>query len=175
MFLTTKRLTIRTYLLKDIDDVFEIYCNSDTCKYLLFEPWLEEEKEEKFKKQLLNQELTKSTPQYLACVLNNKVIGDICFWYSGMKDTLEIGYAFNQNYTNNGYAYEAVKAIIEYLFTMLNIHRIQAVLDARNLKSANLCKRLGMRQEAYFIEDYWNKGEWTSTFVYAMLKSDFDK
>ncbi len=35
-----------------------------------------------------------------------------------------------------------------------------------------LCERIGMRKEAHFIQDFWNKGEWTDSIVYGMLLSD---
>jgi RimJ/RimL family protein N-acetyltransferase len=37
-------------------------------------------------------------------------------------------------------------------------HRVIAELDARNEASVALCGRLGMREEANFIEDLWFKG-----------------
>lgn len=55
------------------------------------------------------------------------------------------------------------------------MHRIQANLDARNTASAKLCENLGMRREAHFIKDYWNKGEWTDSFIYGMLITDKNK
>ena len=33
-------------------------------------------------------------------------------------------------------------------------------------------ERIGMRREAHFIQDYWSKGEWTDSYVYAMLEGD---
>ena len=30
-----------------------------------------------------------------------------------------------------------------------------------------------MRIEGNFIEDYWNKGEWTNSLIFGMLYSDF--
>lgn len=58
------------------------------------------------------------------------------------------------------------------LFRDYAIHRIQANMDARNLASAKLCERIGMRREAHFTQDYWSKGEWTDSYVYAMLEGD---
>ena len=120
-------------------------------------------------------QLTQHRAISLACELDKKVIGDISIWYTEMKETVEIGVTFNDTYSRKGYATEAVKSVIEYLFNTLKIHRLQANLDARNISSANLCERVGMRKEAYFIEDFWNKGEWTDSFVYGMLISDFKK
>ena len=89
-----------------------------------------------------------------------------------MKETVEIGYTFNSRYSGKGYAYESVKTVVEYLFKNYGVHRIIANLDSRNLSSAKLCERIGMRKEAHFIKDYWNKEEWTDSYIYGMLASD---
>lgn len=175
MDITTNRLKIRSFRETDIEDIFEIYSNKNTCRFLLHEPWTSSTKEEEFQKKLTANQLTQDTAISLACELDNKVIGDISIWYTEMKETVEIGFAFNDVYSRKGYATEAIRSVIEYLFSIEKIHRIQANLDARNFSSAKLCERVGMRKEAHFIEDYWNKGEWTDSFVYGMLISDFKK
>ena len=69
-------------------------------------------------------------------------------------------------------ATEAVCSLVFKLFDEFNVHRIQANLDARNTASQKLCERIGMRQEAHFIQDFWSKNEWTDSLVYGMLSSD---
>lgn len=175
MIIQSERLRIREYKESDFNDVYDIYKEEETCKYLLFDAWNESNKYDKFQIRLSNNSLEGKKPLCLGCELNNKVIGEVCLWYTDMKDSVEIGYAFNKDYTKKRYAYEAVKCVIEYLFNTLHVHRIQAVLDARNISSSNLCKKIGMRLEAHYIDDKWYKGEWSSTLVYGMLESDFNK
>ncbi len=172
MILETERLCIRTFIQKDFEDVFEIYSNEIVCRYLLEEVWDSANKKENFSNKLKNNKLDKETALNLAVLLNEKVIGDISIWYTGMKDTVEIGFVFNPKFSKKGYAKESVRAVIEELFNKYRIHRIQANLDARNVASAALCNNIGMRKEAHFIKDYWNKGEWTDSYVYGMLFSD---
>lgn len=172
---STRRLNIRPYKPSDCEAVYEIYRNEKTCRYLLHEPWTSASKDEAFQKKLKANQLTEDTAISLACELDQTVIGDISIAYTEMRDTVEIGYVFNEKCSGKGYATEALNAVIDYLFNGLNIHRIQANLDARNQASAKLCERVGMRQEAHFIQDYWNKGQWTDSFVYGMLQSDFKK
>jgi len=45
-------------------------------------------------------------------------------------------------------------------------------MDARNVASARLCERLGLRQEAHLRQNWWSEGEWTDTLIYALLASD---
>lgn len=170
----TERLMIRPFKPNDLDDVFSIYNNDDTCRYLLHDRWTHENKRKEFSQKLENDVLTGETPLNLAVVNDVKVIGDLSVWYTGMKDTVEIGYSFSKEASGKGYATEAVSGLVKKLFVELNVHRIQANLDARNEASQKLCERVGMRKEAHFIHDFWNKGEWTSSIVYGMLYSDLN-
>lgn len=175
MLLHTERLRIRPFEEVDVEDVFEIYSNSTVCRYLLEEPWTSIDKVEKFASKLKNRSLHSGSPLSLAVLLDDKVIGDISVWYTEMRETVEIGFVFHPSFSKKGYAKESVRAVIDSLFMDYKVHRIQANLDDRNLASAKLCENLGMRREAHFLQDYWNKGEWTSSFVYGMLYSDINR
>ncbi|MCJ0933289.1 GNAT family N-acetyltransferase [Virgibacillus halodenitrificans] len=175
MKIYTERLLIRPFESNDIDDVFNIYNNNNTCKYLLHDRWTVENLEREFNKKLDNSSLTKESVLSLAVVNGTKVIGDLSVWYTDMKDTVEIGFSFLNRVSGKGYATEATRSLVENLFNEVNVHRIQANLDARNEASKKLCERIGMRKEAHFIQDFWNKGEWTDSIVYGMLLSDLNK
>lgn len=175
MKLKTDRLSIRPFVVNDIEDTYEIYSKEEVCKYLLEDAWNNSTKEKEFNKKLNNKNLDKNSALSLAVILNEKVIGDISIWYTGMKETVEIGFVFNPKFAKKGYAQESVKAVIKELFNNYKVHRIQANLDARNTSSANLCNNLGMRQEAHFLKDFWNKGEWTDSYVYGMLITDIQE
>jgi RimJ/RimL family protein N-acetyltransferase len=58
-------------------------------------------------------------------------------------------------------------------FAKIGLHRVSAQLDPRNVPSAALCRRLGMREEARFVEDTWFKGAWADTSVYAILDREW--
>ena len=174
MQIKTQRLKIKTLQNSDLNDVFDIYKNEETCKYLLHNAWNEKNKNEEFKEKLSKQSLEKDFAINLACILDDVVVGEVNIWNTQMKECVEIGYCFNPKYGNKGYATEALKAVIEYLFINKNIHRIQANMDARNLVSAKLCEKIGMRREAHFIKDFYSKGEWTDSFIYGMLFLDLD-
>jgi RimJ/RimL family protein N-acetyltransferase len=53
-------------------------------------------------------------------------------------------------------------------FGSMRLHRIAARCDARNLASARLMERLGMRREAHLVQNELVKGEWTDELVYAI-------
>ena len=115
MHLKTDRLYIRPFSCDDIEDTYEIYSNKDVCKYLLEDAWEYENKSEEFNKKLNNNTLEDNSQLNLAVLLNGKVIGDISVWYTGMKQTVEIGFVFNPDFFGKGYAKESVKAVVKEL------------------------------------------------------------
>lgn len=168
----TARLTLRPLHRDDLEDLFSIYSDAGTCRYTLDEPWTDQTKTEAFAKHIANQHLSGTSALNAAVESNGRVIGEVLAWYTH-KDTVEIGYVFHKDCGGQGFALEAVRALVDYLFAEHGLHRITANMDARNHASAKLCRKLGMRQEAHFIQDYWNKGEWTDSLIFALLRSEY--
>ncbi|MEC2072516.1 GNAT family N-acetyltransferase [Alkalihalophilus marmarensis] len=175
MKFSSERLTLRLFQSNDLEDVYDIYKDEETCRYLLHDHWTSENIHENFNDKIRNTVLEKGSTLNLAVVNNSKVIGDLTVWYTDMKDTVEIGYCFSPQAAGKGYATEAVSLLLNKLFNEWNVHRVQANMDARNTLSQKLCERVGMRKEAHFIKDFWNKNEWTDSFVYGMLQSDLQE
>ena len=150
----------------DLADLFEIYGDEETSRYLLNDAWTKENRQEEFEKRLNNGAL------WLAVVKENKVIGTLSVFTKEMKDTYEIGYVFHKDYRHRGYAYNSLMKLVRYLFEERKAHRLYAELDARNTDSIRLLERCGFVKEAYFRKDCFSKGEWTDTLVYALLETD---
>lgn len=58
---------------------------------------------------------------------------------------VETGYALSPHYRGQGYATEAVRALVDYAFRELRIQRLFATTNRKNTGSINLMKRIGMR------------------------------
>lgn len=104
----------------------------------------------------------------------HKLIGVITL---RMKDDAnrgaDFGFAFNRRYWNQGYATEAARAVIDAAFRMLNVHRVWAGCDTRNIGSYRVMEKLGMRREAHLRKDVWQKGEWRDSYRYAVLQEEW--
>jgi RimJ/RimL family protein N-acetyltransferase len=85
----------------------------------------------------------------------------------------EFGYVVSRAFAGRGIATEASHAMLDYGFATLGLHRMTARLDARNYASAAVAEKLGMRREAMFVENEWFKGEWTSTWIDALLAGEW--
>jgi aminoglycoside 6'-N-acetyltransferase len=85
----------------------------------------------------------------------------------------ELGFTFAAPYQGQGYATEAVRAVVQYGFGKLAMHRVFSRTDARNLRSQRLLERLGFRLEGELREITWFKGAWTTDLLYAQLESEW--
>ena len=85
----------------------------------------------------------------------------------------EVWFVFRRDCWRRGYAAEAVGALLGLGFRGLGLHRIYGDCDPRNTGSAHLMERLGMRREAHLRENWWLKGEWCDSWLYAILDREW--
>ena len=64
--------------------------------------------------------------------------------------------------------------MLNFAFGSLATHRVSATVDVRNRPAIALCRRLGFRQEAHLVENIWFKGDWSSEYVFAILKQEWE-
>lgn len=58
-----------------------------------------------------------------------------------------LGYKMDEAYINRGYMTEAVKAVVDYGFGILGLHRIEANVMPRNLRSLRVLEKCGFENE----------------------------
>ena len=85
----------------------------------------------------------------------------------------EIWFVLRRDCQGQGYGLEAMRALCDFAFTELALHRIWGDCDPRNQPSARLMERLGMRREGHLRENWWLKGEWCDSYLYAILDREF--
>jgi aminoglycoside 6'-N-acetyltransferase len=107
---------------------------------------------------------------------NGELIGDCAArTQAGDPRQAEIGYTIAPAHQGRGFATEAGRALLGYLFQARGKHRVTASCDARNAASERVLQRLGMRREGHLIESTWAKGEWTDDLLYALLEREWSQ
>ena len=87
----------------------------------------------------------------------------------------ELGWALHPDHTGQGYATEALTALLPYCFRQLGLRRVTASAFADNHASRRLMERLGMRMETYTVrESLHRSGEWLDGVTYALLAEEWD-
>lgn len=102
------------------------------------------------------------------------LIGDLGLHLPADADgSCEFGITIAPPHQGQGYAREALRAVLDVVFREYGMHRVYASIDPRNLASAALLRALGMRQEAHFRESLKLHGEWVDDVIYALLAREW--
>lgn len=166
----TKRLILRKFMEKDLSDLYEYLSNPNV---VLYEPYGVQNEEEV--RQTLHQRINSDEMIAVELKANHKMIGNL---YLGKlpQSSLELGYVFNEDYWNMGYAKEACMKIIEMAFSK-GTHRIQAKCDPKNKASWNLLEKLEfireghLKKNVYFNVDKNSLPIWKDTYIYSKLNN----
>lgn len=102
------------------------------------------------------------------------LIGDLGIHIPAERaESVEFGITIAPAQQHHGYAREAVRALFAHVFGNLELHRVHASVDPRNLASMGLLRSVGMRQEAHHRESLWLHDEWVDDVVFAVLASEW--
>lgn len=107
-------------------------------------------------------------------VESSKMIGDVCIKVlNPIHRQGEIGWFFNPAYQRKGYATEAARALLDFGFVTLGLHRLSARCITTNTRSYQLMERLGMMREGLFKESALIQGKWMNEYWYGLLKHEW--
>ena len=70
-------------------------------------------------------------------------VGELCFKGLSANGVAEIGYGISEEYRNNGYATEAVKAALEWAFAHPEVAAVEAETDSGNTASKRVLEKCG--------------------------------
>jgi len=105
---------------------------------------------------------------------HDTLIGDLAIKLQGGDPRQAIiGYTIARTHHRQGYASEAISALFDHLFRVMDLHRVTAECDTRNTGSWGLMEHLGMRREAHNLQSTWFKGKWTDDYIYAILREEW--
>lgn len=122
----------------------------------------------------LNEFLNDSKNLTLAIISNNTnqfigLIGlrSICYRSRRCEIWIYIG---DKTYWNQGYGSNSLKALIDYAFNELNLHRIWLECDA-NYDSAIRCYlKVGFVKEGILKDGYYKRGKYHDTMIMGLIK-----
>jgi RimJ/RimL family protein N-acetyltransferase len=174
----TERLRLRPLQLSDAAALHAYQSREDVCRYIPYAPRSLVDVEQRLRKPELMRSDVDEPGQAIMLAVERRddqvVVGDVMLaWTSREHQGGEIGYVFDPDHQGNGYATEAANALLRLGFETLGLRRIIARVDARNTASAGVLRRIGMRQEAYLVQNEWFKGEWTDEIDFAILRDEW--
>jgi ribosomal-protein-alanine N-acetyltransferase len=86
----------------------------------------------------------------------------------------EIGYDLTRAHWGNGFASEALGAMLRFGFDRMQLHRVDAETIADNWESVRLLEKLGFQCEGRRREYSWeDDGTYHDSAIYGLLRQDF--
>lgn len=176
--LETERLILRDYQEDDYEAVHVFRSDPLVARYWTGKPDTPDDTRA-FLLRVRENACQRPRTQYrLAVVLRETgaVIGG-CALY-GMTDpaTREggIGFYLSQPCWGRGYATEAATALAAFGFEVLNLHRIHGDCAPENAASAQVMRKIGMRQEGHQRENFWSGDGWQDSLLFAVLDHEWE-
>ena len=90
------------------------------------------------------------------------------------NDTARLGVIIGKKeHWNKGYAGEAIRTLIDWAFSVMNLHKIYLNVFVTNKKSVHLYNEIGFQKEGKLRAEYKIRGEYVSMFRMSILKEDW--
>ena len=174
--LITPRLNLREYVETDFAGVHVYSQDPETVRFMTWGPNTPEDTHTFIDLAISQQaEVPRLNYHFVVTLRENKQIIGGCGIHLRRPEHqgAEIGYCFGKHFWGQGFATEAAAALLKFGFEQLNLHRIIATCDPRNRGSERVMQKNGMRKEAHFIQELWQKGEWRDSLLYAILENEW--
>jgi RimJ/RimL family protein N-acetyltransferase len=171
----TERLRLRPFAETDFDALYGMQSREDVARYLYWDARSRAEVRDALEKKIASTAIrSENDALALAAVLQQtgELVGDFVLWLHGPEQG-EIGFIVHPDHHGRGYATEAGRVLLGLAFDGLGLHRVIGCAEARNLASARVLEKLGMRLEAHLVENELVKGQWQSELVFAMLDREW--
>jgi RimJ/RimL family protein N-acetyltransferase len=176
--ITTSRLCLRRISEGDIDALYAIFSNPEVMRYWSSPPIPDRDAAtDRLSNELHGDfEQRKFLKWGIAQRTDDTLIGTATLFNLDLDHRrAEIGYALGRAHWGNGYMNEALRALLAYTFDELNLHRLEADVDPRNIASIKTLERLGFQREGYLRERWQVAGEIQDAFFYGLLRPDWER
>ncbi|PWE58071.1 30S ribosomal protein S5 alanine N-acetyltransferase [Metarhizobium album] len=115
-----------------------------------------------------------AAPFFLFRKADNALLGGMTIGYirRGAAQSCMIGYWMGEKYAGQGHMFAALRLVIPYIFSGLQLHRIEAACIPDNTRSIRLLEKAGFRREGHLREYLKINGQWRDHVMFSRLATD---
>lgn len=173
--LTTERLVLREFTAEDVEAVHRYAADPEVTRHMLWGPNSRQESQDFLQAALESQAAASRTDYTLGVIRrdNAEVIGAIHLGVltgRAVRGRADLGYVLARDTWGQGYATEAVKALMRWAFVELGLHRVEASCGVDNPASRRVLEKVGLHYEGTRRDDYWVRGTWRTSHLFGLVR-----
>ncbi len=172
----TERLILRQFAYSDDDTMLKYWIADEKIQSMYSEPTYTT-------KEAVNELLDKYISSYdkndyyrwaIISKDNNECIGQIAFFLVDSKNNFaEIEYCIGSDFQCKGLATEATKAVIDYGFKNIGLHKIQICHKSINIPSRRVIEKCGFHYEGTLRDFFYMDGKYVDRLYYSILENEY--
>jgi ribosomal-protein-alanine N-acetyltransferase len=172
--ITTSRLRLRPMRRDDSEALFLVFCDAQAMRYwsspphgspLLTADVIERAQMAFIAGDGIEWAITRAG--------DDAAVGKIGHWrWQRAHSRSEVGFIVRRDLWGQGFAAEALAAVVDWGFRRLELHSIEAQLDSENLGSQRTLERVGFQREGRLRQSYFDGREHRDTLIYGLLTGD---
>ncbi len=171
----TKRLVLRRFKKDDADALYANWANdADAVRFMRMRLHETIDDTRRFVEAIVNSYEKMDTYRWIIVLRAiGEPIGFIGLTTISEHDaTGDFGYSIGKAYWNNGYATEALTAVLRYGLIKAGFNRLEAYHSVRNMASGKVMMKAGMTCEGRARQKYKSNAGFEDCDMYAILKAD---
>ena len=172
----TERLVLRKFQYTDDEDMLKYWVSDPQIQSMYSEPVYTTKQDVK---ELLDKYISayEKDNYYRWAILlkeTGECIGQIAYFLVDSKNHFaEIEYCVGKNFQKKGLATEATKAVIQYGFDKINLHKVQICHNSINIPSRKVIEKCGFVYEGTLRDFFYIDGQYVDRLYYSILKDEF--
>ncbi len=173
--LTTPRLLLRPMAMRDAADMYAYSRDPEVARHVLWDAHMSMADTRGYLRYIIGQ-YRDGEPSSWGIVLRetNRLVGTIGFMaYNQADSVLELGYSLARSCWNQGLMTEALTAVLNECFTVLRVHRVEAMHETDNPSSGRVMQKCGMTHEGRLRGRVFNKGRYRDVELWSILREDW--
>ena len=174
--ITTPRLLLRWISEDDVDGLYDIFSSPQVMRYWSSGPLANRAAAAEMQRKIVAGNQSETMLKWgLALRDSNTVVGTATLFNLNLDNgRAEIGYALGHAHWKQGYMNEALQALVSHAFEVMQLRRLEADVDPRNLASIRTLERLGFQREGFLRERWHVCGEIQDAFFYGLLRREWN-
>lgn len=163
---------LRDLRLTDVDDIHSYSSIDEVSQYQVWGPNIFEQTQTHIK-DVLNRD---NTIYHKVIVLkqNQRVIGAAQMTLDEDNKNAGVGYIVHPEYWGHGIATKVARQLLDYGFNELELNRIWATTDKRNIGSEKVLLKIGMIKEGLLRQNIKLGSGYRDTLIYSILQEEYN-